>query len=122
MSKLIYEYDPTKLLPADFIDRRYPNYNHEPLKFRKGKHWKPCSSELVKLKRKVDKLSAEYTQRQALGQTVRAKRIFKKAMALTDRISVLLGFDGKAAVNKGGKANEKQVAAIQVEADAEAKG
>jgi len=76
----------------------FPNYTKFTKKLRLSKHWKPCVTEITLLKKKVDKLSKEYEQRQAFGQKVKAARIFKKAMRLTDRLSTLLGFDGKSKV------------------------
>jgi len=93
------------------------NKKFEP-KQKLSKNWKPCKTELTMLKKKVDKLAEEYSQRKALGQHMLAKRIFKKAMRLTDRISLLLGFDGRANHQvkvDGGKTNAKQVATIKVE-------
>ena len=84
------------LLPLDFIDQRYPNYDKAKLTFRKGKHWKPCTSELSRMKKALDKLSPDYEQAKALGMHVKAKRIFRKAMQVSKRISVLLQGQGDA--------------------------
>ncbi len=81
------------LLPLVFIDRHFPNYHkHRPL-LRKGKNWKACTSELVRMKKALDKLSPRYDDAKNFGQVIKAKRMFKKAMQISKRISVLLGMD-----------------------------
>ena len=78
-------------LPLDFIDRKHPNYTKAELTFTKGKHWKPCKTELSIMKKKLDKLTPAYTDAQNFGLDVTAKRIFKKAVQISKRITVLLG-------------------------------
>ena len=58
---------------------------------RKGKHWKPCTSELVRMKKALDKLVPKYEEAQGFGMIIKAKRILKKATQISKRISILLG-------------------------------
>jgi len=53
--------------------------------------WKPCSTELIRMKRALDKLVPKYEEAQNFGLKIKAKRIFKKAMQISKRITVLLG-------------------------------
>ena len=73
-----------------------PNYqpNYKPV-FRKGKYWKPCNTELAIMKKKLDKLVPVYEEAQGFGLMVKAKRVFKKALQISKRISVLLGEGGQ---------------------------
>ena len=97
----------TTIRKHDHNLKLFPCYTKYVAKLRLSKNWKPCTTEVVKLKKKVDKLSIEYTNCENFGQKVKAKRIFKKAMRLTDKISVLLGFEGRDKAH-GGKTNAKQ--------------
>ena len=56
--------------------------------------YKPCTNELQKMKKALDKLTPKYEQAQALGMKVKAKRIFKKALQVSKRISALLKQSG----------------------------
>ena len=103
MTQLLIEYktkEPVLLLPESTLRKvddnlkMFPNFlpKYQPV-LRKGKHWKPQTSELEVMKKKLDKLVPEYEQVKAFGQVVRAKRIFKKALQISKRISVILGRD-----------------------------
>lgn len=74
-------------------------YTKAKLTFRKGKHWKPCTTELAIMKKKLDKLASGYEQVNALGQKVKAKRMLQKAVQLSKRISELLKLGGQRVLN-----------------------
>jgi len=86
------------LLPMDFIDRNHPCYRKFVPKLRLSKHWKPCTTELQRMQKALDKLTPLYEDANNFGQKIVAKRILKKATQISKRISTLLkGGGGHAA-------------------------
>ncbi len=60
------------------------------------KNWVPCVTELEKMKKKLDKLVPVYEDSKNFGQLVKAKRIFKKALQISKRVTELLGREAHA--------------------------
>ncbi len=69
----------------------FPCYSKFEPKIRLTKHWKPCTTELTRMKKKLDRLVPIYEDAKNFGQVVKAKRIFRKALQISKRVTALLG-------------------------------
>ncbi len=69
----------------------FPCYSKFEPKLRLSKNWKPCTTEAIRLQHKIDKMIPIYEDATNFGQKIKAKRIFKKALQISKRLTKLMG-------------------------------
>ncbi len=74
----------------------FPCYSKFTPKLRLSKNWKPGTTELTRMKKKLDRLVPIYEDCKNFGQVVKAKRIFRKALQISKRVTELLGREAHA--------------------------